>query len=87
MDNRGDRLGIYFFLVFSAKFSTLDSLRLLVLVSVFFIIGIGCFSSFCGSVLNISVMSALADIADEHALATGKTGRYLLFGTYFLRRL
>ena len=36
-----------------------------------FIIFFGTFSSFFGAVLNISVMSALADIADEHELQTG----------------
>ena len=36
-----------------------------------FIIFLGSFSSFFGAVLNISVMSALADIADEHELNTG----------------
>lgn len=39
---------------------------------VLFIIGFGVFSSACGSILNISVMSALADIADEHELNTGR---------------
>jgi Na+/melibiose symporter-like transporter len=38
---------------------------------VVFIIAMGSFSSFFGTVLNISVMSALADIADEHELNTG----------------
>ena len=38
---------------------------------VMFITFFGSFSSFCGAVLNISVMSALADIADEHELKTG----------------
>ena len=32
---------------------------------------LGSFSSFFGAVLNISVMSALADIADEHELNSG----------------
>ena len=36
-----------------------------------FIIFFGSFASFFGAVLNISVMSALADIADEHELNTG----------------
>lgn len=39
---------------------------------VLFIIGFGIFSVFSGTVLNISVMSALADIADEHELLTGR---------------
>lgn len=38
---------------------------------VWFIIFFGIFSSFFGAVLNISVMSALADISDEHELNTG----------------
>lgn len=37
-----------------------------------FIIFLGTFSSASGSILNISVMSALADIADEHELKTGR---------------
>lgn len=37
-----------------------------------FIIFFGVFSSASGSILNISVMSALADIADEHELKTGR---------------
>lgn len=36
-----------------------------------FIIFFGSFVAFFGAVLNISVMSALADIADEHELNTG----------------
>jgi Na+/melibiose symporter-like transporter len=36
-----------------------------------FIIFFGSFAAFFGAVLNISVMSALADIADEHELNTG----------------
>ena len=39
---------------------------------VLFIIGFGIFSVFSGTVLNISVMSALADIADEHERLTGR---------------
>jgi Na+/melibiose symporter-like transporter len=38
---------------------------------VVFIIFFGSFAAFFGAVLNISVMSALADIADEHELNTG----------------
>jgi len=37
-----------------------------------FMIGIFAFSSTFGSILNISVMSALADITDEHELHTGR---------------
>ena len=39
----------------------------LVIMIIFF----GSFASVCGSILHISVMSALADIADEHELNTG----------------
>jgi len=39
---------------------------------VIFIICCNAFSSACGAILNISVMSALADIADEHELITGR---------------
>ena len=38
---------------------------------VLMIICLGSFASACGSILHISVMSALADIADEHELNTG----------------
>ena len=38
---------------------------------VLMIIGLGSIASACGSILHISVMSALADIADEHELNTG----------------
>ena len=38
---------------------------------VMMIICLGSFASACGSILHISVMSALADIADEHELNTG----------------
>ena len=37
-----------------------------------FMISIFVFSSACGSILNISVMSALADITDDHELNTGR---------------
>ena len=63
----------------SVFWSTAVTLRLLGLAPenstwglVAFIISIGIFSSACGSILNISVMSALADIADEHELNTGR---------------
>ena len=38
---------------------------------VLMIICLGSIASACGSILHISVMSALADIADEHELNTG----------------
>ncbi len=52
-----------------------------------FIIGIGLFSSACGSILNISVMSALADIADEHELNTGRRQEGIFYAarTFFAK--
>jgi Na+/melibiose symporter-like transporter len=54
---------------------------------VLFIIGIGTFSSACGSILNISVMSALADIADEHELNTGRRQEGIFYSarTFFAK--
>jgi len=52
-----------------------------------FIISIGIFSSACGSILNISVMSALADIADEHELNTGRRQEGIFYSarTFFAK--
>ena len=52
-----------------------------------FIIGIGMFSSAFGSILNISVMSALADIADEHELNTGRRQEGIFYAarTFFAK--
>lgn len=52
-----------------------------------FIIGIGIFSSGLGSILNISVMSALADIADEHELKTGRRQEGIFYSarTFFAK--
>lgn len=52
-----------------------------------FIIGIGMFSSASGSVLNISVMSALADIADEHEVNTGRRQEGIFYSarTFFAK--
>jgi Na+/melibiose symporter-like transporter len=52
-----------------------------------FIIVIGTFSSACGSILNISVMSALADIADEHELKTGRRQEGIFYSarTFFAK--
>ena len=52
-----------------------------------FIVGIGIFSSACGSILNISVMSALADIADEHELNTGRRQEGIFYSarTFFAK--
>ena len=54
---------------------------------VMFIIGIGTFSSACGSILNISVMSALADISDEHELQTGRRQEGIFYSarTFFAK--
>ena len=54
---------------------------------VFFIIGFGMFASACGSILNISVMSALADIADEHELNTGRRQEGIFYSarTFFAK--
>lgn len=52
-----------------------------------FIIGLGTFSSIGGSVINISVMSALADVADEHELKSGRRqeGIYYSARTFFAK--
>lgn len=54
---------------------------------VIFIVGIGCISSACGSILNISVMSALADIADDHELRTGRRQEGIFYSarTFFAK--
>lgn len=52
-----------------------------------FIIFWGSFASACGSILNISVMSALADIADEHELKTGRRQEGIFYAarTFFAK--
>ena len=52
-----------------------------------FIVGIGIFSSACGSILNISVMSALADITDEHEVNTGRRQEGIFYSarTFFAK--
>jgi Na+/melibiose symporter-like transporter len=52
-----------------------------------FVIFWGTFSSACGSILNISVMSALADIADEHELKTGRRQEGIFYSarTFFAK--
>ena len=54
---------------------------------VVFIIFFGTLSSACGSILNISVMSALADIADEHELKTGRRQEGIFYSarTFFAK--
>jgi Na+/melibiose symporter-like transporter len=56
-------------------------------VLVAFIIGIGTFSSAFGSILNISVMSALADIADDHERNTGRRQEGIFYSarTFFAK--
>ena len=52
-----------------------------------FIVGIGIFTSASGSILNISVMSALADIADEHEVNTGRRQEGIFYSarTFFAK--
>ena len=52
-----------------------------------FVIFWGTISSLCGSVLNISVMSSLADIADEHELKTGRRQEGIFYSarTFFAK--
>jgi len=52
-----------------------------------FIIFFGSFASASGSILNISVMSALADIADEHDLKTGRRQEGIFYSarTFFAK--
>jgi len=54
---------------------------------VMFIISFGCVSASCGSIINISVMSALADIADEHELNTGRRQEGIFYSarTFFAK--
>ncbi len=54
---------------------------------VVFIIFFGTMASACGSILNISVMSALADIADEHELKTGRRQEGIFYSarTFFAK--
>lgn len=54
---------------------------------VMFIIFFGTLASACGSILNISVMSALADIADEHELKTGRRQEGIFYSarTFFAK--
>jgi GPH family glycoside/pentoside/hexuronide:cation symporter len=57
------------------------------LTLVLFIISIGSVASTCGSILNISVMSALADIADEHDMKTGRRQEGIFYSarTFFAK--
>ncbi|HIG40776.1 MAG TPA: MFS transporter [Gammaproteobacteria bacterium] len=52
-----------------------------------FVIFFGTLASLSGSILNISVMSALADIADEHELATGRRQEGIFYSarTFFAK--
>ncbi len=78
----------------SVFWSAAVSLRLLGLAPenttwelVAFIIFFGTFSSACGSILNISVMSALADIADDHERNTGRRQEGIFYSarTFFAK--
>ena len=52
-----------------------------------FVVFFGTIASACGSILNISVMSALADIADDHEVKhRASTGGHFLFCANFLRK-
>ena len=81
-------------IVLSVFWSSAVTLRLLGLAPenttwelVLFIIALGCFSSAGGSIINISVMSALADVADEHDLKSGRRqeGIYYSARTFFAK--
>jgi Na+/melibiose symporter-like transporter len=78
----------------SVFWSAAVSLRLLGLAPenttwelVAFIIFFGTFASACGSLLNISVMSALADIADDHERNTGRRQEGIFYSarTFFAK--
>ena len=51
------------------------------------IVGFGVLSAACGSILNISVMSALADVADENELRLGRRQEGVLYAarTFFAK--
>ena len=52
-----------------------------------FIVFWGAIASTCGSILNISVMSSLADIADDHELKTGRRQEGIFYSarTFFAK--
>ena len=52
-----------------------------------FVVFFGIIASACGSILNISVMSALADIADEHESETGRRQEGIFYSarTFFAK--
>ena len=52
-----------------------------------FIVFFGTFASACGSILNISVMSALADITDDHERNTGRRQEGIFYSarTFFAK--
>ena len=81
-------------IVLSVFWSSAVSLRLLGFAPdnttwtlVIFIIALGSVSSAGGSIINISVMSALADVADEHDLKSGRRqeGIYYSARTFFAK--
>ncbi|MBT3427882.1 MAG: hypothetical protein HOI43_01150 [Gammaproteobacteria bacterium] len=78
----------------SVSWSTAVTLRLFdlapentTLTLVAFVIFFGTIASACGSILNISVMSALADIADDHELKTGRRQEGIFYSarTFFAK--
>jgi glycoside/pentoside/hexuronide:cation symporter, GPH family len=78
----------------SISWSTAVTLRLFdlapentTLTLVVFVIFFGTIASACGSILNISVMSALADIADDHELKTGRRQEGIFYSarTFFAK--
>ena len=78
----------------SVFWSTAVTLRLMnlapensTLTLVVFVICFGTIASTCGSILNISVMSALADIADDHELKTGRRQEGIFYSarTFFAK--
>ncbi len=78
----------------SISWSTAVTLRLFDLapenttfVLVAFVVFFGTIASACGSVLNISVMSALADIADDHEYNTGRRQEGIFYSarTFFAK--
>jgi Na+/melibiose symporter-like transporter len=52
-----------------------------------FIVGFSVCASSCGSILNISVMSALADVADAHEITTGRRSEGVFYSarTFFAK--
>ena len=85
--------GCFFFAIFWSSATTLKLLGIGPDVAtwnaVIFIGSIGIFNVFAGVVLTISVMSALADIADEHELLTGQRQEGIFYAarTFFSKAM